>query len=261
MIPPRRWLILASIFLAGPALTSSRADAAMLWYNGDYDNRDALANGSAGINYNGPFLQVSKVYENFIVPTGQTWTVTSVYSTDEILYKSGVPVTKASWEIRSGVGSGNGGTLVASGDTAATQTPVTKIPGYTYSFNPTLITATVPSVTLAAGTYWLSVIPDDTAPFFGDKSYVETTSGANSVGKPPGNDDNSFISNNLTGAGGYNFTPTSSSSVEGPGTWDYSMGVSGTSTAVPEPSSLMLVVLGVLAAPAVLRLRARRRPE
>ena len=241
-------------------LTSSRAEAVPLWYNGDYDNRDALANGSAGINFNGGFLQVSKVYENFVVPTGQTWTITSVYSVDEILYNSGLPVTKASWEVRSGAGAGNGGLLVASGDTAATQTPVTKNPGFTYAFNPSLITASVPSLVLTAGTYWLSVTADDASAFFTDQSYIETTSGANSVGVPPGNDGNSFISNNLPAgkSGAYNFTATST--IEGAGKWDYVMGVNGTSQslAVPEPSSLLMLALGGLGSSAYLRIRARK---
>ena len=115
---------------------------------------------------------------------------------------------------------------------------------------------------LTAGTYWLSVIANDATPFFGDRAYVMTTSGLNSVGRPPGNDGNSFISNNLpTGAtGAYSFTSTSANSVEGPGTWDYSMGVSGTFTtaAVPEPSSLILVAIGGLGTSAWVRRRSRQ---
>src|SRR5262249_19883233 len=63
---------------------------------------------------------------------------------------------------------------------------------------------------------------------------VDSTSGAGSAGaNPHGNDGNSFFSSGSTGDF---FTPTSS--IEGPGTWDYSLGIIGTSVAVvaPEPS-------------------------
>jgi hypothetical protein len=238
------WLPLAAFLVILSNQSVSPARAGVLWYNGDYDNRDALANGSAGINFNGGFVEISKVYENFVVPVGQTWQITSAFSTDEILYGSGLKVTTATWEIRTGVSAGNGGTVVISGDTAASQVAVTPQAGFTYIAPPSLITVSIPTVTLTAGTYWLSVIPDDTNPFFGDQAYVETTSGANAVGIPHGNDGNSFISNNLPsgGAGSYFFTPTSS--VEGAGTWYYSMGVIGTATGVPEPSSFVLAAIG-----------------
>jgi hypothetical protein len=242
------WPLLAALLLIMSTRFASTASAGVLWYNGDYDNRDALANGSAGVNFNAPFLEVSKVYENFVVPAGQTWQITSVFSTDQIFYQSGQPVTKASWQILTGVSAGNGGTVVISGDSAAVATPVTSVPGFTYVAPEFKVTATIPTVTLTAGTYWLSVIPDDNNAFIGDQAYVESTRGANAVGTPPGNDGNSFISNNLPagGPGADFFTPTST--VEGGGTWDYSMGVIGTATGVPEPSSLALVAIGGIGA-------------
>ena len=84
-----------------------------------------------------------------------------------------------------------------------------------------------------------------------------STGGLNSIGVPPGNDDNSFLSNNLpTGNGGLNFT--SASVYQGGGNWDFSMGVSGSvAFAVPEPSSLILVAIGGLGTSAFLRRRSR----
>jgi hypothetical protein len=94
---------------------------------------------------------------------------------------------------------------------------------------------------LTAGTYWLAVAPDVS----NQDSFIVTTSGANAIGTPPGNDGNSFFSSTFFGD---TFVPTSDPSIEGPGTWDYSMGVIGSSsTAVPEPSSLMLGLVGVIA--------------
>jgi hypothetical protein len=249
-----KWPLLAALLVILSTPFASPARAGVLWYNGDYDNRDVLPNGTARINFNGVFNEVSKVYENFVVPAGQTWQITSVFSTDQILYKSGQPVTTASWQILTGVSAGNGGTVVIGGDSAATATPVAPQAGFTV-FDPEFkVTATIPTVTLTAGTYWLSVIPDDKTPELGDQAFVESTSGANAVGTPAGNDGNSFISNNLpAGTGSDFFTPIST--VEGGGTWDFSMGVSGTATGVPEPSSLALVAIGGIGALTFVRRR------
>ena len=151
------------------------------------------------VNYNGLAAQISKVYENFVVPVGQTWTITSVYSNDQLSYRTD-PVTTAAWEIRSGVSSGNGGTLVGSDPRRGHADRPHPDPGYFYDAPPVQITATVAPLVLTAGTYWLSVIPTEPTIFVGNQSYVMTTSGLNSVGTPPGNDGNSFISNNLPSA-------------------------------------------------------------
>ena len=112
------------------------------------------------------------------------------------------------------------------------------------------VTENVAPVVLTAGTYWLTVAPDipvsNGSFFFASAAYISTTSGANAVGTPPGNDGNSFINTvSLPAAIGYNFTPTST--IEGPGNWDYSMGVSGTAVVIPEPSTLSLAVIGLCA--------------
>jgi hypothetical protein len=250
-----KWPLLAALLVTLSTQFQSPVRAGVLWYNGDYDNRNALANGTTGVNFNGPAAEVSKVYENFVVPAGQTWQITSVFSTDEIFYQSGRGVTSASWQILTGVSAGNGGIVVASGDSTATQASVAPQAGFTYVDPEFKITATISTVTLTAGTYWLSVIPDDSAGRVGDQAFVETTSGANAVGTPPGNDGNSFISNNLpAGSTGADFfTPTSS--ILGPGNWDFSMGVAGTATGVPEPSSLALVAIGGIGALTFVRRR------
>jgi hypothetical protein len=215
-------LLVAAALLCGQA---ARADG-ILWYNGDYDNRDALA------NQTGPADQL--VYDNFIVPTGSTYNLTGVFSND-LMYNPGAATT-AYWEIRSGVSAGNGGTLLYSSDGADTLTATGRSlyvgPG---TINEYTNLVSVSGVSLGAGTYWLAVAPDVS----GQNSYITTTSGANAVGSPPGNDGNSFVSSTFFGQ---YFVPTSDPSLEGPGTWDYSMGLTGTSTStvVPEPSSLTL---------------------
>ena len=110
------------------------------------------------------------------------------------------------------------------------------------------------NVTLGAGTYWLSVAPDVSD----QNSYIGTTSGANAVGTPPGNDGNSFFSSSFFGQ---SFVPTTDPSIEGPGTWDYSMGIVGTatSTTVPEPSGLALGLIALLASAGCVLARRRAR--
>ena len=226
-------LLAVAAILHGPTTASG---ASILWYNGDYDGRDTQVNQTLPTD--------GLIYENFIVPTGFSFTITSVFSNNFM----GDPsvATTAAWEIRSGVSAGIGGTLLDSGDGADTLTltgrsinvPPRTIDEYTNSVNV--------NVTLGAGTYWLAVAPDvGNLPLFGPDSFIGTTSGANAVGSPPGNDGNSFFSSTFFGQ---SFVPTSDSTIEGPGTWDYSMGVVGTAvqTAVPEPSSFVLGLVGLV---------------
>ena len=79
--------------------------------------------------------------------------------------------------------------------------------------------------------------------FYGAQSFVETTSGAGSVGVPPGTDGQSFVTSNFptSGLGSY-FFPPSTTALDGEGDGpqiDFSMGVIG-SAAVPEPAGLAL---------------------
>ena len=79
-----------------------------LWYNGDFDGNDAIYN-----EVNPSVPQRGSVYDDFIIPVGQTWKIQSVYSNDQMDF---TPDTLfAYWQIRSGVSDGVGGTLLASG--------------------------------------------------------------------------------------------------------------------------------------------------
>jgi hypothetical protein len=237
-------LLVASAILH--AQTRPASGGSVLWYNGDYDSRDTQVNQTGA--------QDGLVYDNFIVPTGFTYNITGVFSND-FMYNPSAAST-AYWEIRSGVSAGNGGTLLDSGDGADTLTATGRsIPVIPGVFNVFEYTNSVSvSVSLGAGTYWLAVAPDVGS----QNSYIGTTSGANAVGSPPGNDGNSFMSST---AFGLNFTPTSDPSIEGPGTWDYSMGVIGTASpvAVPEPSSFLLGLVGLVASAGYAWTRRRAR--
>src|SRR5947209_12980106 len=85
---------------------------------------------------------------------------------------------------------------------------------------------------LPAGIYSLSL--HDALPIFTGRSFDSTTSGANCVGTPCGNNMNAFFNSNFFGA---NFTSTDD---EGQPT-DFSMGVNGTAgcgtpTTTPTPT-------------------------
>ncbi|HLN28479.1 MAG TPA: hypothetical protein VK395_12125 [Gemmataceae bacterium] len=237
VIATKRQQLLAGLLLTWILFCGPPARAGILWYNGDLDNRDAFSNqtssSSGGID--------GRIYENFIVPAGTTWTITSVFSNDVLNPLFSPPnTTTASWEIRSGVSAGNGGTLLASGDGADVITPTGRTSSVFAPFPASEYTNQVNglSVTLGAGTYWLSVAPD-TDGLVNSYWNVSTTSGANAIGNPAGNDGNSFFSSTFTGDF---FTPTAS--LEGPGNWDYSLGVIGTAQAstVPEPSGAALAL-------------------
>jgi hypothetical protein len=266
------------LLLTALTLAPSSASAQILFYGGDYDNNDALPNSngvpvntgtSSGSNV-GYFLVKSLVYQDFVVPVGQTWTVSSLFSDNQIGNYSGTgtsyaTATTATWEIRSGMSAGNGGTLVASGDSSTvTQTAITAQNGYTYAYPESRITATISAVTLTAGTYWVAVAPDDDLGYFIDKGgFAETSSGANAVGTLPSNDQ-TFISNNLGsytgGSIGQAATYESAAQYDGStGTLDFSIGVNGTFTVVPEPASLLMVGLGVAGIAGYLRRRSNRR--
>jgi hypothetical protein len=217
---------------------SAQADP-ILWYNGNLDNRDAFSNQTSSVSPGGVD---GRIYDDFIVPTGQSWTITSVFSNDVANpIQGGYSSATASWQILSGVSAGSGGTVVASGDGADSITATGRTSSVFAPFAASEYKNQVGglSVTLGPGTYWLSVAPDTDGAV---DSYwnISTTSGAGAIGNPPGNDGNSFFTSSFTGD---YFTPTAS--LEGPGNWDYSMGVLGTAqplTSTPEPTSMTLLV-------------------
>ena len=195
--------------------------AAALWYNGDFNGVNGLANERDTSLGSGQF---ASVYDNFNV-TGSGWNVTEVFS-NNLMWTN---VTGATWEIRSGTTLlTTGGTLVASGTTAAPIVTATgRSSGQFYEFQIKVTGLNVFLPVLPAGQfYWLNVTP------IGDltgRSFDSTTSGANCVGTPCGNDQNAFFNSNYFGA---NFADTADFGPDG----DFSMGVSGTVAGAPTPT-------------------------
>jgi hypothetical protein len=222
--------------------------AANLWYNGNFDGTDATTNQKVPINTgSGYVFDTALVFDDFVVPAGHTWTVSSLYSYDQVSYYT-APTT-ATWQIRSGVSAGNGGTLVASGDSTATITAGHAADYVNYLYPEDKVAETISGVTLTAGTYWMAIAPDS-AGYYGDQSYIETTSGANAIGLPAGNDASSFELE-TGGLDPKNFVVADYA--------DYSAGVDGTDAlASPEPTTALL--LAAATAPALV-VRRRRRPR
>src|SRR5262249_13614360 len=118
-----------------------------LWYNGDFNGVNGLAN---ELNTSLGDGQFASVYDDFNV-TGGGWHITSVFS-DNL---ANTNITGATWEIRQGISEGNGGTLIASGTTV---TPVVTPTGRSgFGFTEFMVEVNGLSVDLAPGTYWLNV--------------------------------------------------------------------------------------------------------
>jgi hypothetical protein len=213
------FLAVVTLCLAMGGVASAMPLPGALWYNGDFNGADGLAN---EIN---TAVSQAAVYDDFIVPSGG-WTVGFVWSNDLM----STSASQAYWEIRSGVSAGNDGTLIASGTNAATQT-ATGRSGFGYVEYTILVTGL--NVHLGAGTYWLSVTPIDSG---SGRSFISTTSGANAVGQPPGNDDNAFFNSSYFGNF---FAPTTSVASD---LTDFSMGVG----AVPLPGAVWLLGSGLV---------------
>src|SRR5205814_7487346 len=202
---------------ATPTVTPS-CSPGPLWYNGDFDNVNGLGNGN-----NTGFTAAT--YDNFIVPAGPGWDVSSVYTNNLLSTSAGI--TTANWEIRSGVSEGNGGTLIASA--SGSPAVVTfKGPGG-FGFTEYTVRVNGLNVHLAPGTYWLSVQPNGNG---SQISYNSSTVGLNCIGLPCGNDDNAFFNSSTFG---YNFHTTTDPAF-GPGNIDFSMGVDGTAGCGPTPT-------------------------
>ena len=231
---------------------STPAQAVVLWYNGDYEGEplpDGIIN---GINI---AIPEARVYDDFVVPAGG-WTVGSVigYNLMDVL-----GVSQAAWEIRSGVSEGNGGTLIAGNTSPATQTFVQGGVGGREEFE---IKVSGLNVELNPGTYWLSVAPVGFGPVdFNsvDEFYLGETLGTNFVGFA-GNNGNAFVTIPAYGAFFTN-SVTTLTTPDFPRPADFRLAIEGTegvtTTAVPEPATMSLLVMGLLSG-AAFRRRSRK---
>jgi hypothetical protein len=214
-----------------------------MFYSGDFDLNNPNANGLANENDasvpGNPYGAAT--YQNFTI--SQNYTVTGLFTNN----LSALNPSSGYWEIRSGVSEGNGGTMIASGtasDANFTHTPTGRS-GFGYSEYTDLARGL--SVNLAPGTYWFSVVPQD--PNNENLSYNSNTFGLNQVlgtGVSTTNDlqywDSPYFSWTYTNTDNQGPFPA------------FSGGVYGASS-VPEPSSMIMLGSGLLAAAGVVRRR------
>ena len=204
------------------------------FYGGDLDlndpNQNGLANENDAIVGGSPYGAAT--YQNFNWSGG---TVTGLASNN----LSGLNPATAYWEIRSGVSEGNGGTLIASG-TGATSNQATGRSDFGFTEYTNFVGGL--SVSLGSGTYWMAVVPQD--PSNANRSYNSNTDGLNSVGSQ--NINNQYFNSAFFGA---NFTNANNEGV---------FNTFSQAVYTPEPSSLIMLGSGLVAAAGVVRRRLSR---
>lgn len=141
---------------------NSQFNGMCLFYGGDFNANDSNANGLANesdiiVPAGGSTPNYGAgTFSNFTVPAGQTWHVNGMLS-NVLATIGGVSPATCWWEIRSGVSAGNGGSLVASG-TDTCSFIATGRNGFGLN-EYTAKTFFSPSVTLAAGKYYMITVP------------------------------------------------------------------------------------------------------
>lgn len=225
-----------ALLCGGPvfaATITSNLTTTPYWYNGDPDGfYEFLSEVNGG-------LGTANAYDDFNVLAGGV-TVGAVFSND-IVFSGSAAVTQAEWEIRSGVSSSDGGTVVAEGTSAVNEIDTgTQVDGdELYTFEVTGL-----EVPLTAGTYWLSVAPVFAADDDSSGAFVVTTAGANGIGSPQAQDGNSIESDTF----GDNFAPAIEVAGEGDPMdghqIDLSEGIEPVTT--PEPRTGVLIVSSFL---------------
>jgi len=126
-----------------------------LFYGGDFDANNPGAN--AVMDGQTPAGD-GEVYVPFVVPQGQRWNVRGLMV--NVLATASVAPRQAYWEIRQGVSSGNGGTLVASGTGPAAFGP--QFDCGDAAFYCAAVEVNGIEVHLASGRYWLLLEPQCT---------------------------------------------------------------------------------------------------
>lgn len=140
--------------LASAAMADLPANTA--WYSGD-PNQTGWGNGST----NGAGLEH---WQPFTVTDPAGWTIDTVFSLG-----SAFSSTSGQWSIRSGMSSGNAGTLVAGGS---------NVPFILGShLGADVIQFDIPDLFLPQGTYWLQAAPNSGG--------ITGSNGANSIGTTP----------------------------------------------------------------------------
>lgn len=151
-----------------------------LFFGGNFN--PSGSNSSALANEKDLVVSQSAIYTPFVVPGGQSWGISGLFTNNLM---TTVPLS-AAWEIRSGIATGNGGTVLFSGTDDTPLFTDTGTSGLGITIYAVGVTG-LSGVTLGAGTYWLSVVPvclDSSNPACNGRSFQASTDGLDAFGPP-----------------------------------------------------------------------------
>lgn len=196
-------------------------------YGGDLDSNSAQANGLA--SEKDILISDSEVVWPMVIPPGHSATVNTLEANFLTLACVADP-QQADWDVRTGVSSGNGGTVLAAGTNSI---GITATGRSAFGLIECRVSVTLPSaLDLSAGTYFFGVVPyctnSNNNTCLGQRYFL-----SDSPDQPPLNGkhypqpDNSFIN---SGSFGLTWAPTWGSSGEcaGVGCQRFSAGLAGT---------------------------------
>lgn len=165
-----------------------------LFYGGDFlDNLvgppslpDGLSNENTTFISGTPYGGAT--WTPFTVPTGQTWSVTGLFSNNQSTFgvldqAPNTPTSAAYWSISESILPGIGGVTIASGIAAATATPTGRS---AFGLQEFTVQVEGLSVTLSSGEYWMIVVPLCTNtgdPYCGERFFLSDVEYVNGLPK------------------------------------------------------------------------------
>jgi len=232
-------LLFGTLGYGGTCFSASTFHLGCIFYGGDLDlndpNANALANENDAIVGGNPYGAAT--YQNFVI--NQQVGVKGLFTNN----LSTLTPSSGYWEIRSGVSEGNGGSLIASGTESGANFLHTatgrSMFGYTEYTDAVRFTN---QLFLSNGTYWFAVVPVCTT--CDGRSFNSNTDGLNGIGTT------------MSGQQYFNspFFNADFTNANNEGTFNvFSSGV--LTFPFPEPSSIILLSSGLLAAAGPVRRR------